>query len=94
MLVQRVESIEAPAMGNELRPLFLEHVPDRLVRPLGMRMRLGVRNAFVEKPGVEFVIVFEPQARREEAFAHEADLVLDLPLLPRSEEHTSELQSH
>ena len=38
--------------------------------------------AFVEQPGVQLVVALEPQPRREEAFAHEADLVLDLALLP------------
>ena len=29
---KRVEPVETAAIGNELRPLFLEHLPDRLVR--------------------------------------------------------------
>ena len=45
-------------------------------------MRLGVGDAFVDQPGVQFVVGLEPQPRREEALAHQADLVLDLALLP------------
>jgi len=47
-----------------------------------MAMRLGVGDAFVEQPGVQLVKVLKPQPRREEALAHEGDLVLDLALLP------------
>ena len=45
-------------------------------------MRLGVGDAFVEQPGVQLVVALEAQPRREEALAHQPDLVLDLPLLP------------
>ena len=45
-------------------------------------MRLGVGDAFIQQPGVQLVIVFEPQPRREEAFTDQPDLILDLPLLP------------
>ena len=45
-------------------------------------LRVGVRfrpaQTFVEEPGVQLVIALEPQPRREKAFAHVADLVLDL----------------
>ena len=47
-----------------------------------MVMHLGVGDAFIEQPGVQFVKILEPQTRREEAFADEPNLVLDLPLLP------------
>src|SRR5436305_11928639 len=47
-----------------------------------MVMRLGVGNAFVEQPSVQFLKVLEPQTRREEPLTDETDLVLDLPLLP------------
>jgi hypothetical protein len=46
-----------------------------------MVMCLGVGDPFVGEPGVELVIVFEPQPRREEPLADEPDLVLDLTLL-------------
>ena len=45
-------------------------------------MRLGVGDAFVGQPGVQLVVGFDPKPRREETFAHQTDLVLDLPLLP------------
>ena len=45
-------------------------------------MHLGVGNAFIEQPGVQFVEILEPQTRREESLADEPDLVLDLTLLP------------
>src|SRR6202040_2157780 len=67
---------------NELRPLRLEHLPDRLVGQLRMAMRLGVGDALVEQPGVQFVKVLEPQSRREEPLADQPDLVFDLTLLP------------
>jgi hypothetical protein len=47
-----------------------------------MPMRLGVGSALVEQPGVQLVVALGPDARREEALAHQADLVLDLALLP------------
>ena len=78
----RVESVEPAGIGNELRPLRLEHLPDRLFGQLRMAMRLGVGDAFVEQPGVQLVEGFEPQPRREEALADKPDLVLDLALLP------------
>src|SRR5258707_14476818 len=75
-----MESVEAAAIGDELRPLFLECLPDRPLGPLGMGVRLRPGQAFVEQPGVQFVVALKPQPRREEAFADEADLVLDLVL--------------
>src|ERR1700722_15743155 len=79
---QRVESIEATAMGNELGPLLLEDFPDGPVRTLGMGMRLGVGDALIDEPGIQLIVGFDPQPWREEAFADKADLVLDLTLLP------------
>ena len=77
-----MEPVEAAAIGNELGPLLLEHLPDRLAGPLGMGMRLGPGDAFVHEPGVQLVVALEPQPRREEALTHEPDRVLDLALLP------------
>ena len=48
----------------------------------GWAMRLRPGQTFIEEPGVQLVIALEPQARREETLADEADLVLDLALLP------------
>ena len=78
----RVEAIEPAGVGDELRPLRLEHLPDRLVGQLWMAMRLGVGDALVEQPGVQLVKVLEPQPRREEPLTDQSDLVLDLTLLP------------
>ena len=47
-----------------------------------MRPRLGVGDTAIGKPGIEVVVALELQPRREEAPADDADLVLDLPLLP------------
>ena len=77
-----MESVEATPIGNELGTLFLEDLPDRSIGLFGMGMRLGPGDAFVHEPGVQLVIALDAQARREEALAHEADLVLDLALLP------------
>jgi hypothetical protein len=60
----------------------LEHLPDRLVTPFRVTLCLGIGHAPVQQPGVQFVIALDPQPRREEAFPHQTDLVLDLPLLP------------
>src|SRR5208282_1800840 len=79
---QRVEAVEAAAIGNELRTLVLEHLPDRPPALLGVSVRLGPNDTFVDEPGVQLLVALEPQTRREEALAHEADLVLDLTLLP------------
>src|SRR5271156_3141767 len=78
----RVESIELAGIGNELRPLRLEHLPDRLLGPLRMGMHSCVSDAFIEQPSVHLVVVLEPQPRREEPLTDEPDLVLDLTLLP------------
>ena len=59
---KRVEPVEAAAIGNELRPLFLEDLPDRPVGPFGMGMRLGPGDAFVHEPGVQLVIALERAA--------------------------------
>ena len=77
-----VEPVEGSDVGREACPFRLEHLPDRLVPHLRMRVRLGPGDASVEQPGVQLRIVLEPQPRREEPPAHHADLVLDLPFLP------------
>ena len=52
---QRVESVEAAAIRNELRPLLLEDVPDRPPALFGMGVRLGPDDTFVDEPGVQLV---------------------------------------
>ena len=49
---QRVESVEASAIGNELRPLLLKDVPDRPTALFGKGVRLGPDDTFVDEPGV------------------------------------------
>lgn len=44
------------------------------------RAKLGIAEHLIHQPGVQLVIVLDPEPGREEALAHEADLVLDLPL--------------
>jgi hypothetical protein len=48
----RMESIEPAGIGNELRPIGFEHLPDRLFGQLRMAVRLGVGDALVQQPGV------------------------------------------
>lgn len=64
---RRMEPIKAAAIGNELRPLLLENLPDRSIGSLGMGMRLGVSDAPVGEPSVQFVVGLKAQSRREEA---------------------------
>src|SRR3546814_8052550 len=70
-------------------------IGDGPLAQLGMTMGARMIEATVKQPGVQLLVARKAQPRREEALAHEPDLVLDLSLLPagRSEEHTSELQS-
>jgi hypothetical protein len=77
-----MEAIEPARIGHKLRPLGLKNLPDRLAGQLRMMMRLGVGDAFVGEPGVQLVVALEPQSRCKEPLTHEADLILDLPLLP------------
>jgi hypothetical protein len=77
-----MEAVEPPGIGNEARALRLERLPHGPVRELGMTVGLGVGDRLVEQPGVQLLIALRPDARREEALAHQPDLVLDLSLLP------------
>ena len=45
-------------------------------------MDLGVGNALVEQPVVQFIQALHTKPGREEALADKADLVLDLALFP------------
>jgi hypothetical protein len=47
-----------------------------------MPMRLGVGDRLIHQPGVQLGVALHPEAGREEALAHEGDLVLHLSLLP------------
>src|ERR1700730_17459074 len=80
--LDRVEAIEWSADRHEMRSLRLEDLPDRAIGQLGVLVRLGVGDAAVEQQPVQLVVARHPQPRRKETLAHQADLVLDLPLLP------------
>ena len=78
----RMEAVEATAQRHEVLSFVLEDLPNRSIAHLRVAMRLGVGDTFVQEPGVQLVIALEPQAGCEEAFANDADLVLDLAFLP------------
>ena len=78
-----VEAVERRRRHPHQRGLLvLEHVSDGTITKLGMAMGAGVFQATIEQPGVQLVVAGEAQQGREKAFAHHADLVLDLTLLP------------
>src|SRR5580658_6703875 len=77
-----MEPVEAPGISYKAGPLRLEHLPDRSITQLGVVMCLGIRNALVKQPDIQFLIALHPQPWGKEALPHQPDLVLDLPLLP------------
>src|SRR3954451_25286657 len=77
-----MEPVKPPGIAHQARPLRLEDLPDRLLALFRMTVRPGMGNAFVEQPGVQFVVARHPQPWAEEPLAHQANLVLDLSLLP------------
>src|SRR5690606_10488163 len=77
-----VEAVEAPGIGDEVGAFFLEHVPDGALTLLGVPARFGPGDAFVGQPAIQILQRLEPEPRREEALAHQPNLVLDLTLLP------------
>ena len=77
-----MEAVEPAAIRHEAWAFVLEHLPARALLELGMRVGFGVDDALIEQPAVQLVVALHPQPRREEALPHDADLVLDLPLLP------------
>src|ERR1700740_3558015 len=80
--LHRRKTIKRAGDLNQLQALRLKHLPNRALAQLGMLVRLGVSDAAVEQPGVQLLIARHPQPWREEALAHDPDLVLDLALLP------------
>ena len=77
-----METIEGASVTYQMRPFGLEHLPDRLIGLFGVAVRFGVGNAFVQEPAIQLIETFDPQARCEEPLSHQANLVLDLTLLP------------
>src|SRR5579864_4059062 len=86
----RVESVEPTGIGNKLWPFGFEHLPDCLFTQFRMPVRLGVGDALVQQPCVQLVEGFEPQTWREEPFADQPDLILDLALLPARRRRASD----
>ena len=77
-----METVERADVGDKMRPLGLEHLPNRLVSLFGMAVRLGIGHAFIEQPSVQFVQAFDPKAWGEEPLPDQPNLVLDLTFLP------------
>src|SRR5215469_15837393 len=82
------EAVKRPPIGDQARPLGLEHLPNRLVALLGMHARAGLGETARFQPGIELGVVGKVQPRCEQALAHVADLVLDLALLPTRRRRT------
>lgn len=74
--------IGSARVADQVRPFRIEHLPDRALRLIDVLMSAGVTDALVQQPSIQFIVGFEAQPRREEAFPHQVDLVLDLALLP------------
>ena len=51
-----MEAAEPSGDRQQMRPFSRKDPPYRLVRQLGMFMRLGVGNAPIEQPAIEFII--------------------------------------
>ena len=77
-----MEAVERADIGHQARTLLLEHVPDRPVRNVGMSVRLGVSDASVLEPGVQFGTGSELRPRHEEPPPEHTHLVLDPTFLP------------
>lgn len=77
-----MEAVKRSDIGDQTSALFLEHVPDCLVRDVGMPVRLGISDAPVLEPGVQLRIGSELRPWYEEPPSEHAHLVLDLALLP------------
>jgi hypothetical protein len=53
-------------------------------------MRLGISDGLIHQPSIQFLVALHAKPRREEALAHQPDLVLDLPLLPARRRRASD----
>ena len=53
---QSVKSIEPAAIGNELRPLLLEHLPNGVLGTFRMWMSLGIGDDLIGEPSIQPVI--------------------------------------
>src|SRR5262249_45672743 len=79
---RRMEAVEWPPIARQVRALGLENLKDRLVLLLGMKLRLCVGDALLEKIGVEILIAVEVEPWLEQTVAKRPNLALYLPLLP------------
>ena len=73
---------KGPAHLHQARALFLEHVPDRALLELRMFDALGVSDALIFQPRIQFGETLHARLGPEQLVAQIADLVLDLTLLP------------
>ena len=77
-----MEAVERTDVGDKTRALVQEHLPDRSIPELLVRVGLGPGNTAILEPGVEFGVALELRPRHEEPPSDNTDLVLDLSLLP------------
>lgn len=61
-----MEAVERADIGHQARALLCKHLPDRLVRNVGVPVRLGIGNAPVLEPGIQLGKGFELRAGHEE----------------------------
>jgi hypothetical protein len=47
-----MEPVEASGIPHQAGAFGFEHLPDRQFAPFRMMMRLGIRDALVEQPGI------------------------------------------
>ena len=57
-----MEPVKAAPIRHEARPLVFEHLPDRPVGNLGMRLDLRPGDALVDEPVVEFLQAPDPHS--------------------------------
>lgn len=77
-----MDSIELADIRHHVRTLLCECLPDRLVRDVGMFVRIGTGDASVLEPGILLRIGSELRPGHEDQPPGHAHLVLDLTLLP------------
>lgn len=77
-----MEAVERTDVGDKTRALVLEDLPDRSIPKLLVRIGFGPGNTAVLEPGVELGVALELRPGHEEPPSDNADLVLDLSLLP------------
>ena len=76
------EPVEGAAQLHQACAFFLEHVPDGPIIELRVLGPLGVGDALIFQPCIQFGEALHPRLGPEHLVTQIADLVLDLPLLP------------